>query len=78
MPDPLLPDADATAERDVMRPKRVCRCKCGGWVMGVKDFGRLWTYCTKCTPVQVVKVDRLRPRRKQEARPGLKEKGNSV
>lgn len=37
--------------------KRICRCECGGWVRGVEDFGRLWTYCTKCTPVQKIRLD---------------------
>lgn len=35
--------------------KRICRCECGGWVRGVKDFGQLWTWCTKCSPVQTFK-----------------------
>lgn len=37
--------------------KRICRCECGGWVRGVEGFGRLWTYCTKCTPVQTIRID---------------------
>jgi hypothetical protein len=27
------------------------KCECGGDVRGVAQFGRLWTWCTKCTPV---------------------------
>ena len=34
----------------------VCKCECGGNVRGVRDFGQLWTWCEKCTPVQTVKV----------------------
>lgn len=34
----------------------VCKCECGGQVRGVGQFGRLWTWCTKCTPVVTVKV----------------------
>lgn len=30
--------------------KFVCRCECGGQVRGVESFGRLWTWCEKCTP----------------------------
>ncbi len=29
----------------------ICKCECGGWVRGQKGFGRLWTWCEKCTPV---------------------------
>ena len=31
--------------------RRICKCECGGVVRGIKDFGRLWTWCDKCTPV---------------------------
>jgi hypothetical protein len=37
-------------------PRMVCRCECGGVVMGVREFGQLWTYCTKCTPVVKITV----------------------
>ena len=30
----------------------VCKCECGGQVRGIKDFGRLFTWCEKCTPVE--------------------------
>jgi hypothetical protein len=33
------------------KDKRICRCECGGWVRGQEGFGRMWTYCDKCTPV---------------------------
>jgi hypothetical protein len=33
----------------------ICRCECGGQVRGVHQFGRLFSWCTVCTPV--VKVD---------------------
>ena len=35
--------------------RRICKCECGGQVRGVKDFGRLRTWCEKCSPV--VKFD---------------------
>jgi hypothetical protein len=41
------------------KDKRICRCECGGWVRGVQDFGRLWTYCDKCTPVVIVSAAAL-------------------
>lgn len=33
------------------KDRRICRCECGGWVRGVREFDRLWTYCDKCSPV---------------------------
>ena len=41
-----------------MKTKFICKCECGGNVRGVKDFGRLFTWCTKCTPVVRVNVPR--------------------
>lgn len=35
--------------------KRVDKCECGGTVYGVRGFGRLFTWCSKCTPVVRVK-----------------------
>lgn len=32
------------------------KCECGGDVRGVSQFGRLWTWCKKCTPVINVKM----------------------
>lgn len=40
----------------------VCRCECGGEVRGVRQFGRLWTWCTKCSPVVVINL----PERKDD------------
>lgn len=37
----------------------VCKCECGGNVLGVRDFGRLWTWCDTCTPVVKVDVTKL-------------------
>ena len=37
----------------------VCRCECGGWVRGVFSFGYLWTWCMKCSPVEVIDVSKL-------------------
>lgn len=36
-----------------------CKCGCGGNVRGVKDFSRLFTWCTKCTPIQKVSVRKI-------------------
>lgn len=33
------------------KERRICKCECGGIVRGVESFGRLWTWCEKCTPV---------------------------
>lgn len=44
------------------RTRYVCKCQCGGNVRGVRDFGRLWTWCTKCTPVVKVNLGRLKPK----------------
>jgi hypothetical protein len=30
------------------------KCDCGGQVRGVQDFGRLWTWCEKCTPIEPI------------------------
>lgn len=38
----------------------VCKCECGGRVRGSWGFGRLWTYCESCSPVQHIDVRRLR------------------
>jgi hypothetical protein len=32
----------------------VCKCECGGNVLGVREFGRLFTWCTECTPITKV------------------------
>lgn len=37
----------------------VCRCECGGSVRGVFSFGYLWSWCTKCTPVEKVRIGSL-------------------
>lgn len=34
--------------------KYVCQCECGGDVRGVMQFGQLWTWCERCTPVEKV------------------------
>ncbi len=31
--------------------EKVGKCECGGTVRGVRDFGRLFTWCEKCTPI---------------------------
>lgn len=48
------------AKKRTRRPKLkpgeefVCKCECGGNVIGVREFGRLWTWCDKCSPVETV------------------------
>lgn len=29
----------------------ICKCECGGAVMGIEQFGRTFSYCDKCSPV---------------------------
>jgi hypothetical protein len=36
--------------------KHICKCECGGEVRGIEQFDRLFTWCEKCTPVNVVKI----------------------
>ncbi len=36
--------------------RRICKCECGGIVRGVRDFGRWFTWCEKCTPVIKIKA----------------------
>ena len=42
-----------------MATKFICKCKCGGNVRGVHQFGQWWTYCTKCTPVVKIKPPKV-------------------
>jgi hypothetical protein len=42
--------------------EKVCACECGGTVWGTRSFGRLWSWCDRCTPVQKVGVDSLKVR----------------
>jgi hypothetical protein len=37
----------------------ICQCECGGAVRGVSQFGRLFTWCTRCTPVVEIKLHAL-------------------
>lgn len=39
------------AKREKKEGRHVCKCDCGGALRGVEEFGRLWTWCEKCTPV---------------------------
>jgi len=39
-----------------LKGKRICKCECGGIVRGIWDFGRWFTWCEKCSPVQTVKL----------------------
>ena len=39
--------------------RRICKCECGGVVRGVESFGRLFTWCEKCTPVVTFTVTDL-------------------
>lgn len=38
------------------KDKKLGKCECGGIVRGVTEFGRLFTYCEKCTPVVIVRI----------------------
>lgn len=31
--------------------RRICKCECGGEVRGIESFGRMFSWCEKCTPV---------------------------
>lgn len=44
-------------KRDETKAKRICKCECGGTVRGVQEFGRLFTWCEKCTPVVAIKIE---------------------
>jgi hypothetical protein len=44
---------DAVAMKD---GRYISKCECGGEVRGVEQFGRLFTWCTVCTPVVTVKL----------------------
>ena len=44
----------------------VCKCKCGGNVRGNRDFGGLFTWCTKCTPKVRITLPRKKPTRPQK------------
>jgi hypothetical protein len=48
----------------VSKPKKegryICRCECGGQVRGVSEFGRLFTWCEKCTPIVKVTLPTTR------------------
>jgi hypothetical protein len=37
--------------------RRIGRCECGGSVRGHDAFGRLFSWCERCTPVEAVNVD---------------------
>lgn len=41
--------------------KYICKCECGGQVRGIEQFGRLFTWCEKCT--LIVKTPKQRKRR---------------
>jgi hypothetical protein len=43
-----------------MATRFICKCECGGNVRGVKQFGQLFTWCTKCTPVVKINVAKLK------------------
>lgn len=42
-------------KRRKLEGRHICKCECGGEVRGIKDFGRLFTWCEKCTPVEKIK-----------------------
>jgi hypothetical protein len=52
-PDQLFEGANVAKKKE---GRRICECECGGIVRGIEQFGRLWTWCDKCTPVVTIKV----------------------
>ncbi len=43
------------------------RCECGGNTLGTREFGRMFTWCSKCTPILKVKLPRPSRRLDNEA-----------
>ncbi len=37
-------------------------CECGGIMDYDYSFGRVWSVCKTCTPVQKINVNKLRPK----------------
>lgn len=48
-----------------MKTRFICKCECGGNVRGMRDFGQLWTWCTRCTPVVKVVLKRTAPMKRE-------------
>lgn len=46
------------SETDDDPGRPICQCECGGQVFGVEQFGRLWTWCDRCTPIVKVTLKR--------------------
>lgn len=42
-------------ERKRKEGRRICKCECGGEVRGVESFGRMFSWCEKCTPVVTIR-----------------------
>jgi len=42
------------------KDRRICKCECGGIVRGIEQFGRLFTWCEKCSPVVRISIDSMR------------------
>lgn len=40
------------------KPHKLCKCDCGGQVWAFGQFGRLWSYCDRCSPVVTIAVSR--------------------
>jgi hypothetical protein len=47
------------AKRRKLDGRHICKCECGGQVRGIEDFGRLFTWCEKCTPVTNITTEAL-------------------
>ena len=45
------------------RQRFLGKCECGGNVRGVGAFERIFSWCTKCTPVQKIDVSKLNQRK---------------
>lgn len=60
LPSPAAPWATGRCISSVASDdKFVGVCSCGGEVRGVNQFGQLFTFCTKCTPVVKVTLKPL-------------------
>jgi hypothetical protein len=44
----------------------ICKCECGGNVYGVRQFGRVFSWCDTCTPVVKVNYGALSKKKCKE------------
>lgn len=43
-----------------MKKRKIAKCECGGTVRAVRDFGRRFSWCDRCTPEVDVAVPGLK------------------